>query len=71
MHRVVLVTVDRADVANTVGAVIGVDEVLAERSPAEKVDAVVAEGLSGRTIMVGVVINVALALALAGVCVAV
>ena len=44
VHRVVMVTGDRADVANTVGAVIGVDEVLAERSPAEKVDAVIAEG---------------------------
>ena len=71
VHRVVMVTGDRADVANTVGAVIGVDEVLAERSPAEKVDAVIAEGRTGRTIMVGDGINDAPALALAGVGVAV
>jgi heavy metal translocating P-type ATPase len=71
VQRVVMVTGDRADVAQTVGAVIGVDEVLAERSPAEKVDAVVAEGRGRRTIMVGDGINDAPALALADVGVAV
>ena len=40
IERVVMVTGDRAEVADTVGAVIGVDEVLAERSPAEKLDVV-------------------------------
>lgn len=70
VRRVVMVTGDRADVAETVGAVIGVDQVLAERSPAEKVDAVRAEG--GRhTIMVGDGINDAPALALADVGVAI
>ncbi|HEX7442694.1 MAG TPA: heavy metal translocating P-type ATPase, partial [Acidimicrobiales bacterium] len=58
-------------VAETVGAVIGVDEVLAERTPAEKVDAVRQAGRSGRTIMVGDGINDAPALALADVGVAI
>ncbi len=71
LRRVVMVTGDRLDVARTVGAVIGVDEVLAERSPAEKVDAVREEARSGRTVMVGDGINDAPALALADVGVAV
>ena len=50
---------------------IGVDEVLAERTPAEKVDAVAAEGRTHRTIMVGDGINDAPALALADVGVAI
>ena len=70
VRRVVMVTGDRSDVAQTVGAVIGVDEVLAERSPAEKVDAVRAEG-DRHTIMVGDGINDAPALALADVGVAI
>ncbi len=70
VQRVVMVTGDRSDVAQTVGAVIGVDEVLAERSPAEKVDAVRAEG-DRHTIMVGDGINDAPALALADVGVAI
>ena len=40
IERIVMVTGDRAEVAETVGAVIGVDEVLAEQTPAEKLDAV-------------------------------
>ena len=40
IRRIVMVTGDREDNAQSVGAVIGVDEVLAERTPAEKVDAV-------------------------------
>ena len=43
IRRVVMVTGDRAEVAETVGAVIGVDEVLAERTPAEKLAAVEVE----------------------------
>ena len=35
-----MVTGDRDDVARSVAAVVGVDEVLSERSPTEKVDAV-------------------------------
>ena len=45
--RIVMVTGDRADVAETVGAVIGVDEVLAERTPAEKVEAVARPAVTG------------------------
>lgn len=71
IRRVVMVSGDREDVARTVGAVIGVDEVLAERSPAEKVDAVRAERRRGCTVMVGDGINDAPALALADVGVAI
>ena len=53
--------------ARTVGAVIGVDEVLAERTPAEKLDAVRVERSRAPTIMVGDGINDAPALALADV----
>ena len=68
--RVVMVTGDRTDVAEKVGVVIGVDEVLAERTPAEKLDAVRLERRRAPTIMVGDGINDAPALALADVGVA-
>ena len=57
IRRVVLVTGDRSEIAEMVGAVTGVDEVLAERTPAEKVDAVLQERVHGRTIMVGDGVN--------------
>jgi heavy metal translocating P-type ATPase len=68
--RIVMVTGDRAEVAHAVGAVIGADEVLAERMPAEKLDAVRLERRRAPTIMVGDGINDAPALALADVGVA-
>lgn len=69
--RIVMVTGDREDVASSVGAVIGVDEVLAERSPSEKLDAVTLARREGPTVMVGDGINDAPALALADVGVAI
>ncbi|MEZ5178013.1 MAG: heavy metal translocating P-type ATPase [Acidimicrobiales bacterium] len=71
VDRIVMVTGDRADVAETVGSVIGVDLVLAERTPAEKVDAVRTEERTARTIMVGDGVNDAPALAVAHVGVAI
>jgi heavy metal translocating P-type ATPase len=71
IRRVVMVSGDREETAQTVGAVIGVDDVLAECTPADKVDAVRFEQRSGATIMVGDGINDAPALALADVGVAV
>ncbi len=67
IDRVVMVTGDRAEVAATIGAVIGFDEVLAERSPAEKLDAVRAERRRAPTIMLGDGVNDAPAMALADV----
>jgi heavy metal translocating P-type ATPase len=70
IDRIVMVTGDRTEVAETVGAVIGCDEVLAERSPAEKLDIVRLEAQRAPTMMVGDGINDAPALALADVGVA-
>lgn len=68
--RVVLVTGDRADIADMVGRVVGVDTVLADCDPAEKLAAIEREGAAGPTVMVGDGINDAPALAAAGVGVA-
>ncbi len=71
IRRVVMVTGDRAAVAVTVGRMIGVDQIDAAQSPADKVAVVRRENANGRTIMVGDGINDAPALALATVGVAI
>ena len=70
IRRVVLLSGDRLEVAALVGAAVGADQVLAERDPAEKVDAVLAERKHGPTVMVGDGVNDAPALAAADVGVA-
>ena len=64
--RVVLVTGDRADIADMVGRVVGVDSVLADCDPADKLAAIERESAHGATIMVGDGVNDAPALAAAG-----
>ena len=70
IERVIMVTGDHPDVAESVGAALGVDRILSERDPAEKVDALEAEREAGVTIMVGDGLNDAPALAAADVGVA-
>jgi len=70
IRRMVLVTGDRADIAETIGRIVGVDVVYADRDPAEKLAIVHAEQQSAPTIMVGDGVNDAPALAAAGVGVA-
>ena len=63
VRQVVLVTGDRAEVAELVGGAVGVDRVLAERSPGDKVEAVIEAQQDGLVIMVGDGVNDAPALA--------
>src|SRR5579884_1344026 len=70
VRRVVVATGDHPDVAELVGAAVGADQVLAEQSPADKVQAVLREREHGLTVMVGDGINDAPALAVADVGVA-
>jgi heavy metal translocating P-type ATPase len=70
INRVVLVTGDRSDIANMIGRIVGVDTVLADCDPADKLAAIEREAVNGRTIMVGDGVNDAPALAAAGVGVA-
>lgn len=67
VERIVMVTGDRVDSAETIGAALDLDAVLANRVPSDKVDAVAAEQRLGPTVMVGDGINDAPALAAAGV----
>ena len=69
--RTVMVTGDRAGVAENVATTLGVDEVLAECTPSSKVDAVRAAAVTGPAIMVGDGVNDAPALAAASVGVAI
>jgi soluble P-type ATPase len=70
VERIGMVTGDRRDVAETIGALLGVDEVLAEQKPQDKLSAIKASRSSGTTIMVGDGVNDAPALAAADVGVA-
>jgi heavy metal translocating P-type ATPase len=63
--RIVMVTGDRTDAAETIGAALDLDAVLADREPADKVDAVAGEQKQHPTVMVGDGINDAPALAAA------
>jgi heavy metal translocating P-type ATPase len=67
IQRIVMVTGDHVDVAETVGEAVGVDEVLADRSPEEKVAAVRDARDAAHCVMVGDGINDAPALAAADV----
>ena len=67
VSRIVMVTGDRADAAETIGAALDLDAVLADRVPSDKVDAVAIEQRLHTTVMVGDGINDAPALAAADV----
>ena len=67
VSRIIMVTGDRADAAETIGAALDVDAVLADRVPADKVEAVAVEQKLNATLMVGDGINDAPALAAADV----
>jgi heavy metal translocating P-type ATPase len=65
VSRIVMVTGDRAETAEAIGAALDLDSVLSERDPADKVEAVSVEQALEPTLMVGDGINDAPALAAA------
>jgi heavy metal translocating P-type ATPase len=65
--RILMVTGDRAEAAESIGAALDLDGVLSDRIPSDKVDAVRAEQRLSPTVMVGDGINDAPALAAADV----
>lgn len=67
VSRIVMLTGDRADAAETIAAALDIDSVLADRTPSDKVDAVAIEQRLKPTVMVGDGINDAPALAAANV----
>jgi heavy metal translocating P-type ATPase len=67
INRIVLLSGDRKDVAQQVGGALGVDVVLSEHTPEQKVEAVRHERSSAVTVMVGDGVNDAPALAAADV----
>jgi heavy metal translocating P-type ATPase len=71
IERILLVTGDRADAGHSVGRLVGVDEVRADCTPADKLAVITAESRLAPTIMVGDGVNDAPALAAAGVGVAI
>ena len=67
INRIVILSGDRDEIASSVGAAIGADEILSEKTPEAKVDAILAESKRAVTAMVGDGVNDAPALAAADV----
>lgn len=70
IDRFILASGDKRQIADAIGATVGADEVLADVTPSQKVDAVIAARRYGPTLMVGDGVNDAPALAAADVGVA-